>query len=381
MVRNHFNYRVTSNGTARTPMNSLQNAIQNSPQCSLAIGGFLIGLAFGSLAWRTNFCVMGAMSDWRTSGSPHRLGAVALAAAVAILATQTLSYFELTDLTRTMYLAPRLNWAGAILGGLLFGFGMVSAGGCASRNLVRAGAGDLRSLMSLLVLTIAAFATMGGIAGPLRAALEAATVLPLDHYGLKTQSLSEISSHAGLSAGFGRWLATLVIAAPLTVFAFVRCQVGDDRLCLLAGTGVGLLVALGWLITGLAYSDMDVHPVPPTSLSFVRPVADSIDWIARATALGLPGFGSATVFGTLTGSYLTALFHGRFRLQGFANNDDMMRHLGGALAMGVGGVLALGCSIGQGITGLSTLSVQSMIAAATILIGANWALHRLERQV
>ncbi len=381
MVGNHFNYRVTSNGTVRTPMNSLQNAIQSNSQFSLAIGGFLIGLAFGNLAWRTNFCVMGAISDWRTSGSLHRLGAVALAAAVAILATQTLSYFELTDLARSMYLAPRLNWAGAMLGGLLFGFGMVMAGGCASRNLIRAGAGDLRSLITLLVLTVAAFATMGGVAGPLRAALETATVLSLDHYGFQTQSLSEISSYAGIPAGFSRWLVTLVIAAPLAFFAFARCQVGGDRLCLMAGIGVGLLVALGWLITGLAFSDMDVQPVAPTSLSFVRPVADSIDWIARATALGLPGFGSATVFGTLTGSYLTALFHGRFRIQGFASNDDMLRHLGGGLAMGVGGVLALGCSIGQGITGLSTLSVQSMIAAASILIGANWALQRLERRV
>jgi uncharacterized protein len=362
-------------------MNILRNAFQSDPQSALAMSGFLIGLAFGALAWRTNFCIMGAVSDWRTSGSPHRIGAVALAAAFAIVAAQILSSLGLTDLTRTIYLAPRLNWAGAAGGGLLFGFGMVSAGGCASRNLVRAGAGDARGLITLLVLALAAFATMGGVLGPLRAAVESATAISLDRFGLQTQSLGEVANGLGLSTSISPWLAPLLVAGPLAFFAFVRCRVGHDKLALLAGTGVGLLVAFGWLVTGLAYSDMDVSPAIPTSLTFVRPVADTMDWIARATALGLPGFGAASVFGTLAGSFLMARFHGRFRLQGFANNDDMLRHLGGALAMGVGGVLALGCSIGQGITGVSTLSIQSMIAAVSILTGAAWAMRRLERTI
>ncbi len=362
-------------------MNMLRNVFQSDPQTALALSGFLIGLAFGALAWRTNFCVMGAVSDWRTSGSRHRLGAVALAAAVAILTTQIISSLGLTDLTRSMYLTPRLNWLGAAAGGLLFGFGMVSAGGCASRNLVRAGAGDLRALITLLVLAIAAFATMGGVLGPLRAAMETATAVPLDRFGLQSQSLIAISSRLGVPAAISQWFAPLLIAGPLTAFALLHCRAGNDRDSLAGGTGVGSLVAIGWLVTGLAYNDMDVNPATPTSLSFVRPVADTVDWIARATALGLPGFGAATVFGTLTGSFLTALSHGRFRIQGFANNDDMMRHLGGALAMGVGGVLALGCSIGQGITGISTLSLQSMIAAVAILTGAVLALQHLERKI
>lgn len=362
-------------------MNSLRNAFQSDPQSVLALSGFVIGLSFGALAWRTNFCVMGAVSDWRTSGSRQRIGAVALAMALAIVATQTLNALGLTDLTRSMYLTPRLNWLGAAGGGLLFGFGMVSAGGCASRNLVRAGAGDLRGLVTLLVLAVAAFAAIGGILGPLRAAFETATALSLDRFGLQSQSLSAISTLLGVPAGIGQWMAPLIIAGPLAVFALWHCRVGDDGPSFLSGAGVGLLVAIGWLVTGLAYNDMNLNPASPTSLSFVRPVADSVDWIARATALGLPGFGVATVFGTLTGSFLAALSTGRFRIQGFVNNDDMLRHLGGALAMGVGGVLALGCSIGQGITGVSTLSVQSLIAAASILTGAALALQRLERKI
>lgn len=362
-------------------MNVLRNAFQSDPQSALAVSGFLIGLAFGALAWRTNFCVMGAVSDLRTSGSRHRIGAVALATAFAILAAQTLTALEVTDLTRTMYLTPQLNWLGAAAGGLLFGFGMVSAGGCASRNLVRAGAGDVRGLITLLVLGLAAFATMGGVLGPLRAGIESATALPLDRFGLQTQGLGEIASRLGMSANISTWVTPLLVAGPLAFFAFVRCRVGHDKIALLAGVGVGLLVAIGWLVTGLAYNELEVSPAIPTSLTFVRPVADTMDWIARSTALGLPGFGAASVFGTLTGSFLMARSHGRFRIQGFANNDDMFRHLSGALAMGVGGALALGCSIGQGITGVSTLSIQSMIAAVSILIGASWALRRLEQTI
>ena len=362
-------------------MNILRNAFQSDPQCALAVSGFLIGLAFGAIAWRTNFCVMGAVSDWRTSGSRNRIGAVALAAAFAILAAQALNALGLTDLTRTMYLTPRLNWVGAAGGGLLFGFGMVSAGGCASRNLVRAGAGDVRGLLTLLVLGLAAFATLGGVLGPLRAGIESTTALPLDHFGFQSQSLGEVVNQLGMSASVSFWLAPLLVAGPLAIFAIFYCHVGQDKVTVLAGVGVGLLVAIGWLVTGLAYNDMDVSPIVPTSLSFVRPVADTMDWIARSTALGLPGFGAASVFGTLAGSCLMALSHGRFRIQGFANNDDMMRHLGGALAMGVGGALALGCSIGQGITGVSTLSIQSMIAAVSILTGASWALRRLEQTI
>ncbi len=366
---------------AYTQMNIFRNVFQSDPQSALALSGFVIGIAFGALAWVTNFCVMGAVSDWRTSGSRHRIGAVALAVALAILTAQTLSALGLTDLTRTMYLTPQLNWAGAAGGGLLFGFGMVSAGGCASRNLVRAGAGDVRGLITLLVLGLAAFATMGGVLGPLRVSIETATALSLDRFGFQTQSLSDVATQFGMSASISPWLAPLLVAGPLAIFAFFHCRVGDDKLALLAGAGVGMLVAIGWLVTGLAYNDMDVSPIVPTSLSFVRPVADTMDWIARSTALGLPGFGAASVFGTLVGSCLMAHSHGRFRIQGFANNDDMLRHLGGALAMGVGGALALGCSIGQGITGVSTLSIQSMIAAISILTGTVWALRRLEQSI
>lgn len=346
----------------------------------LTAGGLLIGIAFGATASATNFCVMGAIADRRNFGSNGRLGAVALAAAVAIVLTQALAAHAIVDLSRSMYLAPRVNWAGAILGGLVFGAGMVYAGGCASRALVRAGGGDLRAAMVLLTLAIAAFATISGVLAPLRASFETMTALDLAGSGI-VPSLDGLAGAAGLAPELARSGGALVLVLPLALFALVQARVLSTPVNLWGGIAVGLLVTAGWLLTGMAFDEFDVRPLAPGSLSFVRPVADAIDWLQRSTALGLPGFGAATIFGTLAGSFLHAHLTGRSRFAGFADARDAVRHLGGAAAMGIGGVFALGCSIGQGVTGLSTLSVHSLLAGAAIYSGARLALARLEREV
>lgn len=360
-------------------MAALQALLQTHAAQALATGGLLIGFAFGLLAARTNFCVMGALSDFRTFSSAGRLGAVALAMAVAILLTQTFAAAGFVDLTRSMYLAPRLSWAGAILGGTMFGAGMVYAGGCASRNLIRAGHGDVRALLVLLIIAIAAFSTISGVFGTLRFAFEDATAIDLEDRLQTLRSLDAVFAGLGLPAP--RTLAAALLALPLLAFAFARANLAGDRPNLIGGLGAGILVSAGWLLTGLAYDEMALRPLSPASLSFVRPTADAIDWLQRSTALGLPGFGTASIFGVLLGSATAALLAGRFRITVFADGADARRHLGGAVAMGIGGVLALGCSIGQGITGVSTLSLQSMLAAASIYSGAWLALARLERDL
>jgi uncharacterized membrane protein YedE/YeeE len=361
-------------------MAELQSLLQDHAAGALALAGGVLGLAFGFLAARANFCVMGAISDYRTFASAGRLGAVALATATALILTQGLSAAGLADLDRSMYLAGRFNWAGAVLGGLLFGAGMVYAGGCASRNLIRAGCGDMRALLTVLCLAIAAYATISGVLGPLRALFEDATAAAgaLPGSGAR-YSLNALVELAGADRTTGQAAASAVLAVPLLAFAVLRGGVLSSPMNLFAGLGVGLLVAAGWLMTGLVYDEMTVRPVPPHSLSFVRPVADAIDWLQRSTALGLPGFGAASIFGVLLGSALAARLAGQFRISGFSDAQDIKRHLSGALAMGVGGVMALGCSIGQGITGVSTLSLQSLLAAASIYAGAWLALARLER--
>ncbi|MEZ5901468.1 MAG: YeeE/YedE family protein [Hyphomicrobiaceae bacterium] len=355
--------------------------MQNNPHEALFLVGLLIGGAFGYVSARTNFCVMGAISDFRTFASPGRLGAVALAAAIAIAGAQTLDAYRLVDLSLSMFLAPSISVLGAVAGGLVFGAGMVYTGGCASRNLVRAGSGDLRALLSLFVLAAAAFATISGVFSPLRSSFEMTTALDVSG----NRELSRLSGPFVLTLGLGATTARAMVAAlmivPLLAFAFVKAQLARDPINLLAGLGAGALVTAGWFVTGMTYDEMALRPIPPMSLSFVRPVADALDWVERSSALGLPGFGAATVFGALLGSFVASLLAGGFKTTGFADRGDVLRHIGGAMAMGIGGVFALGCSIGQGLTGLSTLSVQSLVAATSIFAGAWLALGRLERNI
>ncbi len=355
-------------------MTALQAIISANPDMALSAGGLLIGVLFGAIVSATNFCTMGAISDWYSSGTTGRLGSVALAAAIAIIGAQALDAAGVTDLSKSIYLNPRLNWIGAIAGGLLFGTGMVYAGGCPSRTLVRAGSGDLRALVSLFVLAITAFATISGVFGSLRVGLDAATALDVKRMGVSTQSLTDLT-------GVHRLITTALIAGPLLLFALLRARILSEPGNLAAGLSVGGLAVAGWALTGLAMDEFAPSPAQPASLSFVRPVADAIDWIERSTALGLPGFGAASVFGVLLGALLVSAASGRLSLAAFADKSDLKRHIFGAAAMGIGGVLALGCSIGQGITGISTLSAQSLIAAAAIFAGAVIGLKRLERSL
>lgn len=362
-------------------MTALPVLMQSYAHAVLASGGFAIGFGFGLVAARANFCVMGAIADFRTFAGTIRLGAVGLAIATALIVTQLLAACNLVPLAQSVYLAPRFDWLGASLGGLIFGAGMVYAGGCTSRNLIRAGHGDVRSLLVLLCVAVSALATISGVLAPVRAAGEAATAITSTAPGYPIVSLDALLGLLGLTSHVARSVATALAALPFLAFAFGYARVQREPVALLGGMTIGLLVAAGWLITGLAYDDMAVRPIAPHSLSFVRPTVDAIDWLQRSTALGLPGFGAASIFGALMGSAAAALAAGRFEITFFHHAADVRRHLGGAVAMGVGGVLALGCSIGQGITGISTLSLQSMLAAAAMFSGAWLALRHLERSV
>ena len=342
---------------------------------SLAVGGFLIGLAFGYLTQRANFCIMGSITSWITLKDARGMRAWMLAAAIAIVAVAALSHAGILDLQRTIYTPPRINWAASIGGGLMFGVGMVFAGGCASRNLVRAGAGDLRSALTLLVTSLFASMTMGGALGPLRAEIEHMTALTLP---MQSQRLTDI---AGSMMGSNTTIDLLLPAAIAFVF-FVKCFTDEpfrtSRRHLAIGIGVGLLVSASWALTSVAYDEFAPRLQAPHGLSFVKPSADMFDWLERATALGVPGFGVASVFGTFAGGALAAFTTGRFHLIAFADRADTLRHMAGAALMGVGGVLALGCSIGQGISGLSTLALGSVLAAGSIIAGTLLGLKLLQ---
>jgi uncharacterized membrane protein YedE/YeeE len=356
---------------------SLRDTIQTHAALWLAAGGFIIGFAFGAHVTRTNFCTMGALSDIVNIGDWRRMRAWALAAATAIVGAQILDGLGIADLSKSMYLAPRLTWFSHLIGGFMFGFGMIFAGGCASRNLSRAGGGDLRALMTLIIIGLFAFMAIGGILGPLRSAIESAASVTLP---TSTQSLGDIAARlSGASTTAATRVMSVVVVAGLLAFCFKSAEFRKSPLHLWSGVGVGLAVIAAWALTGLAFDELASRPMAPVSLTFVRPAGDAIDWLERYTAGPMPGFGVATVFGAIAGSFMVAKLTGRFRVTTFANTTDTRRTVMGAILMGIGGVLALGCTIGQGVTGLSTLAIGSFLTFASIVAGGLYGLKVLER--
>ena len=358
-------------------MSGLRDLIQANGPLVLAAGGALIGAAFGAVVYATNFCTMGALSDVVNLGDWRRLRAWLLAAATALAGAQILEALGVVDLRQSMYLSPNFNWAGNLAGGLMFGFGMVFAGGCASRNLARAGGGDLRALMTLIVLGLVAYMTIGGILAPARTWLEQATSLALK---LPTQSVGDVlAALTGLPVVAAKSCVSIGLVVAVLLYCFKDREFRSSPVHVGSAFGVGLAVVAGWALTGLAFDELATRPTQPVSLTFVRPAGDALEWLSRYTASPIPGFGAATVFGTLAGAFAAARWMGRFRFSTFSDTTDTLRSLMGASLMGIGGVLALGCTIGQAVTGVSTLAIGSFLTFAAIVAGGICGLKTLER--
>ncbi len=340
----------------------------------LALGGLLLGLAAGVILRRTHYCFMGAIADWVLFASRRRLRSWLLAAALAALGTQLLALSTRLALGDSAYLASPPFWIGALLGGLAFGFGMVLTGGCISRNLVRAAGGSLKAWLVVLLVAVSAYATMAGILAPLHGLLRALNAA-------LTPDLAVEPGLVGLVAGLfplaPQQARLLLLLLPLGVLAFVFAdphlrRPGPE---LLAGVGLGVLVPMGWYLTGvLAFDPFELQR--PQSLAFVGPTARSLLYVMTGGG-SLPAFGTALVFGVLLGAAFAAR-SGGFRLETFRDGGDVLRHVLGALLMGVGGTLAGGCTIGRGLTGLSTLSLDSFLATAAIFAGGVWGVRYLE---
>jgi uncharacterized membrane protein YedE/YeeE len=360
-------------------MDALREFLTRDSALALAIGGLVLGFLFGAIVFRTNYCAMGSLSDIVNFGDWRRFRAWILAAATALIGAQLLQATGVVALEKSMYMAPALGWVGHIVGGLMFGFGMVFAGGCPSRNLSRAGGGDLRALFTLVVLGLFAYMTIGGVFAPARAAIERASAWGL---AAPTQGLGDLLAAAtGLQAAVGNLLVTALLAGPALVYCFGNGRFRASPVHVFSGIGVGLVVIGGWALTGLAYDDFATRPTAPISLTYVRPAGDALEWLQRFTAVPVPGFGTASVFGALLGACVAALAMRRFRVSTFSDTGDTLRNLLGAALMGIGGVLALGCTVGQAITGVSTLALGSFLTFAAIVAGGVYGLRVLERMV
>ncbi len=329
---------------------------------------FVAGLVFGATAQASGFCTMGALSDVVFMNDWRRFRSWMLAVAVAIASTHTLHATGLIDIDGAIYMTPNLGWLGAILGGLMFGFGMTMAGGCGNKILVRIGGGNLKSLVAAVTLGIFAYMTLRGLLALGRLELEGRTNLDLAGFGFETQGLAEVLSVAlPVDREVMRGLVAAAATAGLLIFCFRDAAFRGSPRDVAAGLIIGLLVSAGWLITGVIGAD-DFDPTPLASFTFVAPIGEGMQYLMTFTGATID-FGIAAVGGVLAGSFAVALATRRFRIEAFTDVDDMLRHLGGAALMGVGGVLALGCTIGQGLTGIATLAAGSLIALISIIVG------------
>jgi len=324
--------------------------------------GLLIGLAYGVVGLLSGFCLLSSLRGWWAEGDSRLIRTFALALAVALLATQCLAGYGAVDLTKSVYLQPSFSAPLMFAGGLLFGYGMVLANGCGSRALVLLGRGNLRSFVVVIVLGISAQMTLRGLIAPGRIALLQVSTIKPAHL-----SLPECLRAFGVGEISARLVVAVAIAAVLIIFAFAHAPFRRAGGQIAAGSAVGLLVAAGWFTTGYLGAD-DFNPAAVTSLTFIAPVADTVQYVMLSTGLTL-NFGIAMVAGVFAGSLLAALVTRRFYLEGYVSPRHMLRSMAGAALMGSGGAMALGCSIGQGLTGISTLALSSLVAVAGILLG------------
>jgi uncharacterized protein len=341
---------------------------------------FLGGLCLGIISHRTHFCTMGAISDVVHLGDWTRARQWALAIAVAMSGFAALTDLGLIDASKTLYASTRLMWLSTLVGGVMFGYGMVIASGCGNKALVRIGGGNLKSVVVFVVMGISAFATLKGITAVLRAS---------------TVDTLFIDMPAGVSLstlgipGAGYLFATLLLVWVLRDKDFWTFN------SFLAGLGVGGVVVAMWWVSGhMGFvpehpETLDAVYVATSSgrieaLNFVAPIANTLDWLMfYSDASKVLTTGVMAVSGVVCGSALSALQSKTFRLEGFANPRDLGQHLLGSVLMGVGGVTAMGCTIGQGLSGMSTLSLNAFMALAAIVLGAVVSLRqqaaRLER--
>ena len=351
-----------------------------------------LGLAFGAIAQRTHFCTMGAVADVVNIGDWSRMRMWALAIGVAMLGFNAMVGLGWVKAANTVYAAPALLWLSQAVGGLMFGFGMVLASGCGSKTLVRIGGGNLKSVMVFGVLGLSAWATMKGITAVLRTTTvdQVSLVLP------GGQDLPTLAAGLGGTPGQRALVIGGLLGAALVAWALARRE-GRSGEVLLGGLGLGGLVVALWWVSGVL-GHVAEHPQTleeaflatnsqrMESFSFVAPLAYVLDGLVFfSDASKRLTQGMVLVVGVILGSAAVALASRSFRWEGFRGVEDTANHLVGAALMGVGGITALGCTIGQGLSGLSTLSLGSFIASAAIVAGAvaalRWQVWRLESQL
>ncbi len=333
------------------------------PRTALLIGALVVGAGFGVIARLSAFCFRSAVLELLARRVGFQVRAWAVAVATAIAATQILVWSGIVDVSGSIYLSSSLMWLTLIVGGVLFGIGMILARGCGARHMVLLASGNLRSAVVLSVLGIVAYMTSRGILAIPRTTLEGIGTLDLEALGYGSQSLVALAGGSEIVP-----LAVAGVFIAIAVAVVLRNGVITRVWPVLTGLGIGALITAGWYVTGVLGYD-EFEPVRTESLSFTAPVGNAIQYLMTYTGASAD-FGIVAVGGVILGAFVIAVMRGEWLLQGFETPHQLLRYtLGGAL-MGFGGILALGCTVGEGLSGLSTLSVGSILAVVSIVIGA-----------
>ncbi|SNX28546.1 hypothetical protein SAMN06295945_0878 [Polynucleobacter meluiroseus] len=347
---------------------------------------FFVTFILGAIMKRTSFCTMGAITDWLLISDLSRIRQWALAIGIAMIGVMLLSSLGFIDTSKTIYTNSKLMYVSILVGSLCFGFGMVLASGCGSKTLIRIGGGNLKSLVVFMVLGLVAYMTLRGFLAVLR-------VNTLDTIALNLSTPQDLPSMLSMHLGASRALIHILLGGFLGCALILSALINKSFWTfnnLLAGFGVGLVICLVWWISGyLAFVSEDPNTLEEVflvtnsgkmeSLSFVSPYAYTLDWLMFYSDVSKTlSIGIVAVFGLIFGSATYALLTKSFRWESFTTAEDTANHLVGAALMGFGGVTALGCTIGQGISGVSTLALGSFLALPGFVLGAFLALRYLE---
>ncbi len=352
---------------------------------------FALAFVFGAIANKANFCTMGAVSDWINIGDLSRMRSWMLAIATAIIGVGILEYLGMIDLALTAsnetsnppYRSPVFIWPRHLLGGLMFGVGMTLASGCGNKTLVRIGEGNMKSLIVLLVMAIAAWwmlFTNLSYLGFLQWMLPVSIDFSLrDIPGQDITAVLFGLASVELTASHGLVIA-LLAGIPLLIWILRSADFRRNLELVSAGLVIGLLVVIGWYVTAgpggitlleeLEFMDQRPFFTGAQSLTFIGPTGHLAQYLKEGFASVFLTFGVATILGVVIGSFLYTVIFRKVRIEWFASWNDFLMHVAGGLLMGIGGVLAMGCTIGQGISGVSTLALGSILTIFSIIAGS-----------
>ena len=338
-----------------------------APGTIAALGGLIAGVGLGFGARWGNFCTLGAIEDAIFGGNLDRLRMWTLIIAVAIFGTFALDHLALIDLTKSFYLATTTTLLATAAGSLIFGLGMSLVGTCGFGAMVRIGGGDLKSVVTFFIMGISAYATMHGATAYLRVGL-----FPEVEIGGQPAGFAHLAAEKlnGVPNIWAYGIAAIIAALALYSSAFRR-----QTKRWVAAILIGLMIVWGWVTTGILAPN-EFEPYRLESLTFSAPLGETLMYIMTMTGSTLK-FGIGATLGVIIGATFTALAQGTFRWEACEDPRELRRQLIGGMLMGVGSIIALGCTIGQGVSAFSTLAYSAPVALLGIFCGAWVGLHFL----